>query len=163
MIITYFETSDFLKYRFHTYRMSHWVWSKFKWVQGHLNGLSLLKNCKVQQVTSCRQSKNCQISKKLIDITAIALTRGLMTFILWYFWEIYLGSCNWAIKSNFSNIFCQKADSPKMEICISKINLILPRLRYCKVASSKKSHLEAHAGYFRSFWQKVDFLISNEH
>ena len=44
---------------------------------------------------------------------------------------------------------------------------------YRKVASSNTSHLEAHAGLFRllmkgifdpyvvTFWQKIDFLISN--
>ena len=47
-------------------------------------------------------------------------------------------------------------------------------LKYCKVASSSMSRLEAHAGFFQiayegdfwslrtvTFWQKVDFLISN--
>ena len=46
--------------------------------------------------------------------------------------------------------------------------------KYRKVMSSNTSHLEAHVGFFRllmkgifdplctvSFWQKVDFLISN--
>ena len=56
---------------------------------------------------------------------------------------------------------------------LQKANLVEPCNSYRKVAISNTSQLEAHAGFFRllikgiydlctvTFWQKVDFLISN--